>query len=60
MHREHSAYTNLTCPLCAPFVSHGFYFGFDLCRANEVNAQTPNERNGDNPRVLTKQLPRMQ
>ena len=26
MHREHSAYTNLTCTLRAPFVSHTFHF----------------------------------
>ena len=51
MHREHSAYTNPTCALRGPFVSHTFRFSFDLCSAKEVKARTPNERNGDNPSV---------
>ena len=54
MHREHGAYTNPTCALHAPFVSRTFHSCFDLCRAREVNAQTPNERNGDNPSGLAK------
>ena len=58
--RKHSVYTNPTCALCAPFVSHTFHFRFDLCRAKEVKAQIPNERNGDNPSILVKQPPRTQ
>ena len=54
MHRKHSAYTNPTCVLRAPFVTHTSHFRFDLFRPREVNAQTPNERNGDNPSVLAK------
>ena len=54
MHHAHSASSNPTCALRAPFVSHTFHFCFDLCRAREVNARTPDKRNGDNPRVLTK------
>ena len=60
MNREHSAYTNPTCALCASFVSDTFHFSFDLCRAKEVNTRAPNEHNGDNPSVLTKQPPRTQ
>ena len=60
MHGEHSAYTKPTCTLRAPFVSHTFHFCFDLCRAKEVNAQIPNERNGDDPSVSTKHPPRTQ
>ena len=41
MHRKQGAYTNPTCALRAPFLSHTFRFCFDLCRAREVNAQTP-------------------
>ena len=55
MRREHNAYTNPTCALRAPFGSHTFHFCFNLCRAKEVNAQTPNERNSDNPSTLSKQ-----
>ena len=55
MHREHSTYSNPTCALRAPFASHTFHLGFDLCRAKEVSAQTPKEHSGDNPNVLTKQ-----
>ena len=58
VHREHGAYTNPTCALRAPFVSHTFHLRFDLCRAKEVNTRTPNEHNGDNPSVLLKQPPR--
>ena len=54
MHREHSAYSNPTCALRAPFVSHTFHSCFDLCRAREGNAQTPNKSSGDNPSALTK------
>ena len=54
MHWEHSVYTSPTCALRAPFISHTFHLCFDLYRAREVNAQTANERNGDNPSVLTK------
>ena len=54
MHREHSASSNPTCVLRAPFVSHTFHFCLDLCRAREVNAQTPNKRDSDNRSVLTK------
>ena len=54
MHREHSAYTNPTCALRAPFVSHTSHFCFDLCNAREVNAQTPNERSGHTPSFLEK------
>ena len=52
MHHEHSAYTNPTCTLRAPFVAHTFHFSFDLCRAKEVSGRTPNERNCDDPSVL--------
>ena len=60
MHRKHSAYTNPTCALRTHFVSRAFHFSFVLCRAKEVNTQTPNEHKGDNPSVLTKQPPRTQ
>ena len=60
MHREHGALSNPTCALCAPFVSHTFHLSFDLCKAKEVNARTPNESNDDNPSVLTKQPPQTQ
>ena len=52
MHREHSAYSNPTCALRARFASHTFHFCFDLCRAKEVSARTPNEHSRDNPKVL--------
>ena len=55
MHAKHSAYSNLTCALCAPLASHTFHLCFDLCGAKEVSAQSPNEHSGDNPNVLTKQ-----
>ena len=32
MHCEHSAYSNPTCALRAPFASHTFHSCFDLCR----------------------------
>ena len=51
---EHSASSRPTCALRAPFVSHTFHFCFDLCRASEVNAHTPDERSSGNPSVLTK------
>ena len=53
MHREHSASFKPNRALRAPFISHTFHYCFDLCRAREANAQTPNKRNGDNPSVLT-------
>ena len=59
-HRKHSAYTYPTCALRAPFVSHTFHFSFDLCRAKTMNARTPNERDCDNPSVLTELPPRTQ
>ena len=37
MHREHSAYSNPTCALRAPFASHTFHSCVDLCRARERN-----------------------
>ena len=43
-----------------PFASHTFHSCFDLCRAKEVSARTPNEHNGDNPNVLSKQPKRTQ
>ena len=43
MHREHSAYSNPTCALRAPFASHTFHSRFDLCRAKEMSSRTPNE-----------------
>ena len=55
MHREHSALINPTCALRAPFVLQSLHLTFDLCKAKEVNAPTPNESNDDNPSVLTKQ-----
>ena len=55
MHRKHSAYSNPTCALRAPFALHTFRFCFDLCRAKEVSARTPNQHSGGNPNVLTKQ-----
>ena len=54
MHGEHNAYTNPTFALRAPLVSHTFHFSFDLCRAKEVDAGAPKERNGDNPSVWKK------
>ena len=55
MHREHSAYSNPTHALRAPFASHTFHSCFDLCRARERNTGPPNEHSVDNPNVLTKQ-----
>ena len=60
MHGEHSAYSNPTCALRAPFALHTFHFCFDLCRAKERSTRTPNEHSGDNPNVLTKQPTRTQ
>ena len=60
MHRRHSALINPTCALRAPFVSHTLHLSFDLCKAKEVNARTPNESNNDNPSVLMKQPPQTQ
>ena len=60
MHRKHSAYSNPTCALRAPFASHTLHSCFDLCRAKEMSARTPNEHSVDNPNVLTKQLTRTQ
>ena len=54
MHREHSAYSNPTCALRAPFASHTFHSYFYLCRAREKNTRPPNEHSVDNPNVLTK------
>ena len=55
MHREHSAYSNPTCALRAPFASHTFHSCFNLCRAKEMSARTPNEHSVDYPNILTKQ-----
>ena len=55
MHRGHSAYSNPTCALRAPFALHTFHSCFDLCRASEGNTRTPDEHSVDNPNVLTKQ-----
>ena len=52
MHRDHSAYSNPTCALRAPFASHTFHFCFDLCRAKEVSARTPNKHSSDYPNVF--------
>ena len=60
MHREHSAYSNPTCALRAPFASHTFHSCVDLCRAKEMSTRTPNKHNGDNPNVLTKPPTRTQ
>ena len=60
MHREHSAYSNPTCALRAPFASHTFHSCFDLCRAKERSTRTPNEHIVDNPNILTKQPTRTQ
>ena len=60
MHREHSAYSNPTSALRAPFASYTFHLCFDLRRAKEVSAQTPNEHSGDNPNLLMKQQTRTQ
>ena len=60
MHREHSAYSNRTCALRAPFASHTFHSCFYLCRAREENTRPPNEHSVDNPNVLTKQPTRTQ
>ena len=49
MHREHSAYSNPTCALRAPFASHTFHSCFNLCWAKEMSARTPNEHSVDNP-----------
>ena len=55
-----TAHTLTLCALRAPSVPHTFHFCFELCRAREVNAQTPNKRNGDKPSVLTKLTTRKQ
>ena len=60
IHREDSAYSNPTCAPCTPSVSNTFHSCFDLCRARDVNAQTHNDRSGDNPSVLTKLTTRTQ
>ena len=60
MLRAHSAYTNPTCTLRAPFRSHTFHLSFDLCKAKDVNTRSPNEHNGENPSVPSKQPPRAQ
>ena len=60
LHREHSADSNPTCALRAPFASHTFHSCFDLCRARERSTRTPNEHGVDNPNVLTKQPTRTQ
>ena len=60
MHREHSAYSNPTCVLRAPFASHTFHFCFGLCRAKEVSARTPSKHRSDYPNVLSKQPTRTQ
>ena len=60
MHREHSAYCNPMCALRAPFASHTFRSCFDLCRAKEMSARTPNEDGVDNPNLLTKEAARTQ
>ena len=60
MHRKHSAYSNPTCALRAPFASHTFHSCFDLCRAKEMSARTPKEHSVDNPNILTKQPTRTQ
>ena len=54
MHGEHSAYSNPTCALRAPFASHTFHLCFDLCRAKEVSTGTPNKHSGDNPECFNK------
>ena len=60
MHREHSAYSNPTCALRAPFAPHTFHSCFDLCRARERRTRTPSEHSVDNPNILTKQPTPMQ
>ena len=60
MHREHSAYSNPTCALRAPFASHTFHSCFHLCRAREMNTRPPNEHSVNNPNVLTEQPTRTQ
>ena len=60
MHREHSAHSNPTCALCAPFASHTFDSLFCPCRARMERTHTPNEHSGDNPSVLTKLKTRTQ
>ena len=60
MHREHSAYSNPTCAVRAPFASHTFHSCFDLCRARERSTRNPNEHSVGNPNVLTKQPTRTQ
>ena len=41
MHREHGAYSNPTCVLCASFVWHTFDESFSLCRARMERSNTP-------------------
>ena len=60
MHRGHSAYSNPTCALRAPFASHTFHSCFDPCRAKERSTRTPSKHSGDNPNVLMKQPTRTQ
>ena len=52
MHCGHSAYSNPTCALRAPFASHTFHSCFDLCRAREKSTQTTDEHSVDNPNVF--------
>ena len=51
MHHEHSAYSNPTCALHAPFASHTFHSCFDLCRARERSTRAPKEHSVDNSNV---------
>ena len=60
MHCEHSAYSNPTCALRAPFASHTLHSCLDLCRARERRTQTSNKHGIDIPNVLTKQPTRTQ
>ena len=53
MHREHSAYSNPTCALRAPFASHTFHSCFDLCRAEKMSTRTPNKHSVDNEATNT-------
>ena len=60
MHYGHSAYSNPTCALRAPFVWHTSDSLFYLLRARMMRTQTPNKRGGDNPSLVTKLATRRQ
>ena len=55
MPQKHSAYSNSTCTLRAPFLWHTTDSLFYLCRARKVRTRTTKERSSDNPSILIKE-----